>query len=130
MTINNAEAYVENLWDWGILRGCFGKTKIEPTDIDGFLERRGAFLAIETKAPNVPIKTGQRITYEALIDTGFFTVIFVWGEANRPEKIELWLRNGQKEVFDPADLNTFRYIVKQWYRWADKQGDKNAKTGV
>lgn len=123
MTIQNPENYCANLWDWGCLRGCFGKTRIEPTDIDGFVERNNRFLAIETKAPSVPIKTGQRITYENLIKTGFFTVMFVWGKPQRPEKIEIWFRDGRQELFEKADLRLFRYLVKKWFEWADRQGE-------
>jgi hypothetical protein len=41
MTINKLDAYVAGLWDWVCLDGCFGDTKIRPTDIDGLVERRG-----------------------------------------------------------------------------------------
>ena len=121
MTIENAEAYVAGIWDWGILRGCFGDTKIEPTDIDGFVERKGQFLLIEAKDKNAALKTGQRITFEALHKTGFFTVLIAWGETNKPERIELW-HNGKRKVYDPANLEKLRVIVSWWFKWADRKG--------
>lgn len=89
MTINNAEAYLRGVWDWGILRGCFGETKIEPTDIDGCVERNGQFLVLETKAPTASVEQGQQITFDRMLSTGRFTVIIVWGETNKPERNKL-----------------------------------------
>lgn len=108
---------MQNIWDWGILDGCFGDTKIKPTDLDGFIERKGKFLVIETKSPNVEVTKGQQITFDALINTGYFTVIVVWGEANKPEKIKLITSQAQKEY--PGSIAKFREIVSRWYAWAD-----------
>lgn len=120
MTIRNAEAYVAGVWDWGILRGCFADTKIEPTDIDGLVERHGHFLLIEAKDTGVNVKTGQRITLEALHKTGLFTILIVWGPTNSPEKIELWTQQTRR-TYDPAGLDKLRDIVSRWFAWADDQ---------
>lgn len=119
MTINNPEEYLSNIWDWSILRGCFGETRIEPTDIDGFVERNGKFLAIETKSPGVEIKTGQMITFKRLIDTGCFTVALVWGEPGKPEKITLMTSQTTLE-YDHANLEQLRKIVSQWFKYANQ----------
>lgn len=118
MTVNNDEAFLAGVWDWGILRGCFGETKIEPTDIDGLVERKGKFLLIEAKGSNADLKRGQRITFDALHKTGLFTILVVWGPKNQPERIELWTRH-KKLMYDPANLDRFRSIVAWWYKWAD-----------
>lgn len=119
MTIQNPEEYLSNIWDWAILRGCFGETRIEPTDIDGFVERNGRFLAIETKSPDVEMKTGQMITFKRLIDTGCFTVLLVWGEPGKPEKITLMTSKTTIE-YDHANLEQLRKIVSQWFKYANQ----------
>jgi hypothetical protein len=118
MTIQNPEEYLNNIWDWAILRGCFGETRIEPTDIDGFVERNGRFLVIETKAPYVEVKTGQMITFKRLIDTGYFTIVLVWGKPGKPEKIVLMTRQTTIE-YDSVDIEKLRKIVGSWFEWAN-----------
>ena len=119
MTIQNPEAYVAGQWNWGILKGCFGQTKIEPTDIDGFVERKGKFLLLETKAPSVELKDGQRFTYEALWQTRLVTIIIIWGKTNIPEAIEIWTQH-KKMPREPADLKRLRSVVTAWFKWADE----------
>lgn len=118
MSINNPDEYCSNLWDWKILRGCFENTSIEPTDIDGLVERHGKFLLIETKSPGVEVKTGQMIAFKNLLSTKAFTVAIVWGEANQPQKIVLMTRKGTF-TYDNASLDTLRNITKQWFSWAN-----------
>lgn len=49
----------EQRWDWSHAREhMIGK--IQPTDIDGAIERRGHFLFIETKHPDESMRDGQR----------------------------------------------------------------------
>ncbi len=122
MTINNPDKYLEGVWDWSILKGCFGSTKIEPTDIDGFVERKGRFLVIEAKQPGVPIKQGQMWTFNALRNTRLFTIIIVWGEQNRPEEMQVLypspLQPGAKKRATISDL---RKTVEWWFKYADQQ---------
>lgn len=119
MTINNPNEYLENIWDWAILNGCFGQTKIRPTDIDGFVERNGKFLVIEAKSPGVEVNTGQMITLKRLIDTGRFTVIIVWGKKDNPEQITLMTSRITK-MYENASLTIFRDIVSRWFEWANQ----------
>ncbi len=108
------------MWDWSILNGCFGETRIAPTDIDGLVERNGTFLYLETKHPNVEIKRGQMLTLLRLVATGFFTVLVIWGERNQPQKIR-FMSSAKSCEFD-ADLDKLRDIVSRWYLWADQRG--------
>lgn len=119
MTINNAEAFLAGIWDWGILRGRFGETKIEPTDIDGFVERNGQFLVLEAKAPGVSVKDGQQIAFDRLLSTGKFTIIVVWGSTNNPERLRVYTQK-RKWDYKTADLDTLRGIVSWWFRKTDK----------
>lgn len=118
VTIRNAEAYAASQWDWACLRGCFGETKIEPTDIDGFVERNARFLVIETKMPGVPVKFGQELTFKRLVETGRFTVLVIWGHAGYPEKARLITRQMDKP-YEFADMDVIRNIVSQWFTFAD-----------
>lgn len=116
MTIEDPVRYVEGIWDWGILKGCFGDTRIEPTDVDGLVERNGHFLLLEAKAPGVPVKQGQWWTFNALRNTGYFTIIVVWGQTNAPEAMQVLypppLAAGPKKQ---ADLNDLRNVVSWWF---------------
>jgi hypothetical protein len=118
MTINNPEAFCASLWDWGCLDGCFGETRIKPTDLDGLIERHGKFLAIETKLPGVSIPQGQDIILRALAGTGYFTVLVVWGKPGVPERASLW-HAGNTHEYDTCNLARLRDIVSRWFRWAD-----------
>ncbi len=117
MTINNRDAYFASLWDWGFLRGCFGPT-IEPTDLDGFVERKGRFLVLETKLPGVEIKTGQEITFKALQATGLFTVFIIWGRPGMPEKIRIMTRHGVHER--DCGIDDLKAFCAQWYKFANE----------
>jgi hypothetical protein len=120
MTIQNWTAYKDSLWDWKILNGCFGETKIEPTDIDGFVERNGHFLVLETKLPNVEIKLGQEITFSRLVQDWRFTALFIWGYPGEPVKISLW-HKGRKKEYEKADMELLKRIVARWFEYADKE---------
>jgi hypothetical protein len=119
MTINDPERYCAGLWDWAILDGCFGETKIKPTDVDGFVERKGKFLWLETKAPGAEVPYGQQLTFNALIKTGIFTVFIIWGTTNAPQEIQImtYLGKCRKEM---CSLEKLRDLTSRWYRWVDK----------
>ena len=118
MTIQNPKAYVDGLWDWGVLRGCFGNTKIEPTDIDGFVERNGKFLILETKDNGVEIKQGQQLTFNALVKTGLFTIIVIWGNPGNPKRIRVITSKADRN-FKNSSLEQLRDIVSQWFNYAE-----------
>jgi hypothetical protein len=120
MTIQNPDAFVASMWNWAVLRGCFGKTRIEPTDIDGLVERRGYFLTLETKLPNVPVKQGQDLMFRARVRTGKDTVVVVWGHPGKPQKARIYATNGVSRDF-PCNMTVLRELVSRWYAAADKQ---------
>lgn len=151
MTINNPDSYIRNLWDWSILNGClgdlviepldiqehlrllwdwgfldgcFGETRIEPMDIDGAVERKGRILFLETKEPGVPLKKGQRITYEALARKAGQTVFVIWGHPQKPEAIQVYSESRRSRRF-PCDLNTLRAWVSRWFSQANLNSDIN-----
>lgn len=115
MTIRNIDHFVGALWDWAILDGCFGKTRIRPSDIDGYVERNGNFLVIEAKSHNKSLDAGQRISFTNMIKTGRFVVLIVWGETNKPEKMQIF-----PDEIKKATLADLRRMVSWWYKNADK----------
>lgn len=124
MTINNPQQYCNSLWDWGCLDGCFGVTRIKPTDIDGLIERNGYFLAIETKLPGVDIPQGQTIMFQGLIETGYFMILIVWGHPGRPLKLKLISKEWTRD-YNNSDLEKMRGLVNWWFKWADGQKREN-----
>ena len=120
MTINDPEMFCKSLWDWSCLDGCFGQTKIKPTDMDGYVERHGYFIGFETKLPNVPIPDGQNITFEKLVSSGYWTVLIAWGNPGNP--IELELRTRWKTMhYQNTNLDKMRELVSKWFDWVDNQ---------
>ena len=118
--IKDEQAFLKGIWDWEILDGCFGATKIKPTDIDGFVERRGNFLILEAKGIGKDIPRGQERTFERLRETGLFTIVIVWGDKNRPCRL-LVLTEHDEYLYDQADLQTFRNVVKWWFDRVNKR---------
>jgi len=115
MSIENPEEYVKNLWDWRILDNCFGESNISVSDLDGFVERNGNILILETKSPTVKmIPKGQEIAFNSFIKTGIITVFVIWGWPGKPEFMQIW----PKKVFN-CDIKSLRDYVKRWYHWAD-----------
>ena len=123
MTIENMDKYLESQWDWSVLDGCFGETRIKPTDIDGLVERNGQFLLIEAKLPGAKLKMGQRLTLEALHKTGIFTIACIWGKC--PEVDQMVVHDPGDTMWRPvyeADTQVFALVVSRWFEWADGPG--------
>ena len=120
MTIRNANQFMAGIWDWAILDGCFGDTKIKPTDIDGFVERKGNFLILETKQPDAGIPEGQELTYKALVNRAGAVVIVIFGKQNKPERLRVYssLHPDGLDVIDPNGERLRRY-VSEWFRRAN-----------
>lgn len=119
MTIRNEQAFLAGVWDWGCLDDCFpGKMKI--TDIDGFFERKGKFLVLETKQPGAPIPKGQEIMFKNMQRTGLFTVLIVWGTKNDPKEMQVYYPSGIISEKKPADMETFQKMVSWWFQQVEK----------
>lgn len=120
MTIRDMRKFAASVWDWAILDGCFGDTKIRPTDIDGCIERNGQSLFIETKGSGVPVPEGQVIMFKNWVRTGVISVMVIWGETNKPEEMMMYTPFGEKKRH-PIDLEGLRSVVARWFDWANKQ---------
>ena len=123
MTINNPALYMQGIWDWAILDGCFGTTRIKPTDVDGLVERNGMFLVLETKAPGAHLPEGQAITFKALVRKAGAVVIVVWGEQNRVQKTKVFSRKYPDGLEETANNDRLRELVSGWFAMANAHKD-------
>lgn len=115
MTIKNIDYYVNNLWDWSVLDGCFGDTNIQVTDLDGVVERNGRFLILECKSHDADIPTGQDILFRRLMKTGYFTIFVIWGNPGIPEKMCAYDKHGGKQFFHEVNIEVLRNFVGKWF---------------
>ena len=122
MTIRSEEAFLKGLWDWAILDGCFGQTRIKPTDVDGLIERHGCFLFLEAKADGKEVSQGQNITFRQLSrQPRTFVIAFNGNREERTISRIVLYRNGQEIEQENPGVETLRSLVARWYAWADKQ---------
>lgn len=118
MTINNPQLYMAGVWDWIILKECFGMSNIKPSDIDGVVEHNGHTLYFETKQPGVVIPQGQRIMFETWQQQDKNTVMIIWGAQNIVSCLEVLYHTGVSRVYPNATNETLRERVKAWYDYA------------
>lgn len=120
MTIHDPDAYMRGIWDWAILDGCFGTTRIKPTDLDGIVERNGNFLVLETKSPGASIPDGQKLMFKAFVKQGKFSknlnvIIVIWGENGNPEKLRVYSEKHPDGKDENGDINILRRYVSVWF---------------
>lgn len=121
-TFNNSlPANFDGVFDWSWTEGCFGDTKITPSDIDCIVERHGNFLLMETKDVDVPIPNGQMITLKALYKLGCFTIMLIWGKQS-PEYFTVWYPPYVcEEPKEYIGVEKAREVVSRWYEFANKK---------
>jgi hypothetical protein len=111
--------YVEKqLPDWGMLDGCFGNTKVSPSDFDGYIRQNGRFLFLEKKFPNGILERAQIMAINTAVGQGN-SVIAIWCENQDGTDISYMRVWGMPE-YDPdrrfqASLDDFRAAVKLWW---------------
>lgn len=120
MTIRDINKFVSALQDWSILDGCFGATRITPSDIDGFVERNGVCLFLEGKGHDAYLTNGQAIAFKSLAAQGN-TVIVFWGRDQDIRKMRVITKDNPGTV-QPATLDDLRWAVSEWYDSANKRG--------
>jgi len=121
MTINNPEAFMGGVWDWAILDGCFGATKIKPTDIDGCVERHGKVLYMETKRPGANVHDAQKYLHRAWVRKGD-SVLIIWGEQNKPQHIQVLSPRyppPEGKTYKFASVEKLRELVAAWFKKVD-----------
>lgn len=117
--------YGEPWHDFAVFTGCFGDTRIMPTDVDGIVERRGRFLLMEFKTLGKLVSTGQMITLKRLARLPMFTVVVIWHESAAIHDTKVFtemqiLPSGKKELVTTNDVRAF---VSEWYAAADARRD-------
>lgn len=126
--INDVEAMMRTVVDWSVLDGAMGDGPGRyPGDIDGIRERKGSFIFFEKKFERAPLKSGQRIMFEALWNDGNNkTIVIINGHELNPDRIEVWSpaspqTNNAKRVyvFQSATVDLLRAIAMVWYQAAD-----------
>lgn len=120
MTIESPETFVASMWDWAVLDGCFGGTRIKPTDIDGCIERNGRLLILETKLPHADIPYGQSIMFENLRNSGIVTIFVIWGNPGNPVALKYWT-SAEVSSQIPCNMELLRKHVESWFRYADSK---------
>lgn len=111
--IDDRQRFAEHLWDWEFLNSAL-PGKIRPMDIDGIIERNGHFLVLEGKALGKEISTGQRITLENLSEKPNISVLVLYGEPGKPEKMEML---GSNSSMISADESKVRSVVRNWIQY-------------
>ena len=119
MSIRNWGAFIKSLWDWTFLEGCFGSSKVSPSDIDGVVEHYGAVLFIETKMPGATIPQGQQLLFDALANLPHCFVLVIWGIDNVPQQAQLWKHWDSPRL---ADVDSVRRVFSEWWLYAEKKG--------
>ena len=81
---------------------------------------------LEAKNLGVPLKQGQLWTFNALRNTGLFTIVIIWGERNRPEEMQiLYPLPLQVGIKKKATLTDLRRVVKWWFTYVEKAKNAN-----
>lgn len=121
MTVNNLERYLESMVDWIILRDCFGKT-IEPSDIDGWVERRGLSLFLEHKLAGADTTDAQDMGHRSLAAQGNTVIVFWTGKAGRHDVTHIRIHRPEgtmgRRVATLADL---RETARAWFEKVERR---------
>lgn len=105
---------------WDFLKGAFGPT-IMPMDFDAVVERNGRFLVIETKhSEEVVVPYGQKRSLRALVKTGFFSVMILYGKT--PQTITSYIvwHGDCEKVVNHANAEMVYEQCANWYRYVNR----------
>lgn len=120
----NKEIGFDGIFHWGWTQGCFGRTKITPTDFDGVVERNGHYLIFETKDVDRDVPQGQLWALERLSKAKSFTIITIWGKI-KPKKFEtIRAKIGEEMRFEikgsGRSIKKLKKYVTKWFQSANK----------
>lgn len=127
--INNPTKFMEGIWDWDFISEVL-PSKIKVSDVDGIIERNGWVLCIETKSEEVEtIPKGQFWMYESLVKNGTTTVIFLFGEKDKPRYMQLMCQKKWGKVSKyitltektPCNISQVQNIVDRWFKKANER---------
>lgn len=115
---NDNGCYLDQLPDWAMLDGCFGKTRVKASDIDGVVYQNGRFLFLEKKFPLGYVDQPQMRAIRTLVEKGYSWIVF-WCERSDGRDISM-MRVFGIEGYDStkrisATYEDFRAAVKAWW---------------
>jgi len=116
--------YIKTFHDFDIFKGCFGTTRIMPTDLDFIVERKNKFLCMEFKPDDKILFSGQNILLQRLSNVPNFTFVLVYHTKGRTLHESLNVTsmkiypNGDRVDINNDDLKSF---VKEWFFKVDKK---------
>lgn len=120
------KAYLEKfgkpLCQYSSGKGC------TPTDVDGFMERNGRCLFIETKTAGAPMSAGQHRALMALVDAGHHVIVQECDPPNEDHVVKLtWYRSGDTPILlnNASSLERDK-LIQRWWDWAGKAGQQVA----
>jgi len=111
VAIQSQTRFMDSLWNWDIFAGCFTNPHVKVSDIDGMVELNGYFLYLETKGIGVKMPRGQEIAFEKRVEDGRSTVIYIFGDRDRPEMYQIV---GVMTRPEPCDLAGLRAVLTEW----------------
>ena len=105
-----------------VFDGCFGG-RIEMSDIDGVIERRGNVMFMEWKTSRGAVSEGQDRLFRALTNNHWNqTVMVVWGPPHpAPDTTvtTVMYRRGQRGPQVTRTLAQLQALLQRWYAHAD-----------
>lgn len=114
-------ANFDGIFNWKWMEGCFGQTKITPTDHDCVVERYKHYLICESKLPHVAIPQGQLIALEGLMSPKSFCVMKIWGKQEPIYFETMFGINGKIYREKGNGVERARDFVKKWFQYASKR---------
>ena len=101
---------------------CF-PGRINFGDVDGRVERYGAFCELEWKRPNGTLEIGQRITFEAITKASPRNIVFVvTGDPETMEVVEYFtFWNGKAQAPTSSSLQELKDRIRAWADWIEAE---------
>jgi hypothetical protein len=107
-----------SLPNWQMLNGCFGKTTVGGSDVDGVVYQNGKCLFLEKKFPRGILEQPQIRMINALVGQGN-SYIAIWcesGDGSDIEYIRVWgMPEYDSEHRFQGALDDFRAAVGIWW---------------
>lgn len=95
--------------------------RVAPTDFDSVLEKNGRFLVLELKPAGAALPMGQRLTFKALVRTGYFDVWVVWETPGKTVEVGVVDRHGRVSVPGRTTVDSLAERVREWYDDAGRE---------
>jgi hypothetical protein len=104
------------------------KTKLDPSNLDGILERKGHFLVFECKQAFEPLSRGQQILLQALAALPNWVVLVIeldgklyntGAQVFNPVQYARVTKNGIGE-FKRTNLRAFSKLMEEWQSSVEK----------